>query len=153
MSSTRSHVGDCDENVIDTLLSTRRLGPGEPECPGGTLPAGYTTDGWRNWKDCRSRTLKTSFQTMITGLLMELACNNCIIMTASTSAHRLTHPCCLWCCDVNMCVLSVQRSFFCFCSRAECRFLPPLLFHITTCHPTSCLCYVCMVGEGGGPIL
>ncbi|XP_065327814.1 forkhead box protein R1 [Pelmatolapia mariae] len=36
-------------NAIDTLFSTRSLGSGEPECPGGTFPAGYTMDGWHNW--------------------------------------------------------------------------------------------------------
>ena len=37
-------------NAIDTIFSTRRAGSGEPTCPDGTFPAGYTLDGWEKWR-------------------------------------------------------------------------------------------------------
>ena len=37
-------------NAIDQAFSTRRVGPGEPNCPDGTFSAGYAMDGWSKWR-------------------------------------------------------------------------------------------------------
>ncbi|XP_076745540.1 uncharacterized protein LOC143420881 [Maylandia zebra] len=64
-------------NAIDTLFSTRSLGLGEPECPGGTFPAGYTMDGWQTWRVVCLAGLSIEdaediylFGTVITGFLL-----------------------------------------------------------------------------------
>ncbi|XP_063346680.1 uncharacterized protein LOC134639431 isoform X2 [Pelmatolapia mariae] len=64
-------------NAIDTLFSTRSLGSGEPECPGGTFPAGYTMDGWQTWRIVCLAGLSIEdaediylFGTMIAGFLL-----------------------------------------------------------------------------------
>ncbi|KAL4006911.1 cryptochrome [Sarotherodon galilaeus] len=63
-------------NAIDTLFSTRSLGLGEPEYPGGTFPAGYTMDGWQTWIVCLvGLSIEDAediylFGTMITGFLL-----------------------------------------------------------------------------------
>jgi len=64
-------------NAIDTLFSTRSLGSGEPECPGGTFPAGYAMDGWQTWRIVCLAGLSIEdaediylFGTMITGFLL-----------------------------------------------------------------------------------
>ncbi|XP_076737424.1 uncharacterized protein LOC143415889 [Maylandia zebra] len=64
-------------NAIDTLFSTSCLGSGEPECPGGTFPAGYTMDEWQTWRIVCLAGLSIEdaedmylFGTMITGFLL-----------------------------------------------------------------------------------
>lgn len=37
-------------NAIDHIFSTMKTGKGEPGCPDGTFPAGYTLDSWNSWK-------------------------------------------------------------------------------------------------------
>ena len=37
-------------NAIDTIFSTRRPGSGDPQCPSGTVAAGYAMDSWEKWR-------------------------------------------------------------------------------------------------------
>ncbi len=64
-------------NAIDTIFSTRSTGSGEPNCPDGTYPAGYTMDAWDRWRVVCLAALSVEdiediylFGTMITGLLL-----------------------------------------------------------------------------------
>ncbi len=64
-------------NAIDTIFSTRSTGSGEPNCPDGTYPAGYTMDAWDRWRGVCLAALSVEdiediylFGTMITGLLL-----------------------------------------------------------------------------------
>ncbi len=64
-------------NAIDTIFSKRSLGSGEPNCPDGTFPAGYTMDAWERWRIVCLSVLSVEdvediylFGTMITGLLL-----------------------------------------------------------------------------------
>ncbi len=64
-------------NAIDTIFSTRSTGSGEPNCPDGTYPAGYTMDAWDRWRIVCLAALSVEdiedvylFGTMITGLLL-----------------------------------------------------------------------------------
>ncbi len=64
-------------NAIDTIFSTRSSGSGEPNCPDGTYPAGYTMDAGDRWRVVCLAALSVEdiediylFGTMITGLLL-----------------------------------------------------------------------------------
>ncbi len=64
-------------SAIDTILSTRSLGSGEPDCPDGTFTAGYTMDAWERWRIVCLAALSVEdsediylFGTMITGILL-----------------------------------------------------------------------------------
>ena len=37
-------------SAIDKIFSPRSRGLGEPSCPDGTFPAGYTMDAWDKWR-------------------------------------------------------------------------------------------------------
>ncbi len=61
-------------NAINTI---RNLGFGEPDCPDGTLAAGYTMDAWERWRIVCLAALSVEdiediylFGTMITGILL-----------------------------------------------------------------------------------
>ncbi|MGL5036438.1 MAG: hypothetical protein ACRC6F_01620 [Aeromonas sp.] len=63
--------------AIDTIFSTRKLGSGEPVCPDGTFPAGYTMNGWERWRIVCLAALSVEdiediylFGAMITGLVL-----------------------------------------------------------------------------------
>jgi len=64
-------------NAIDTIVSTRSSGSGEPACPAGTFAAGFTMDACEQWRVVCRAALSVEdvediylFGTIITGFLL-----------------------------------------------------------------------------------
>uniref|UniRef100_A0AAV2LTD8 Uncharacterized protein n=1 Tax=Knipowitschia caucasica TaxID=637954 RepID=A0AAV2LTD8_KNICA len=64
-------------NAIDSIFSTRKRGSGEPVCPDGTSPAGYTLDSWNKFQPLCLSTLSIEdsedvyiFGILVVGILL-----------------------------------------------------------------------------------